>query len=359
MNVRTLTSIGSVAAAIASSACCWLPLLLVGIGASAAGVALTLQRFRLHLIGVALGLLALAFYLNHRRTPRPPACAPGGGCAVPHNSNLVRLNRAVLWICTALVLAFAFFPSYAGRLFGAAPPSVSAASEPGTQDWTLPVSGMTCAGCEATVETALAAVAGVIRARASFERGQATVTFASATPPDRGALALALSNAGYALVEAATEVSAHGLAGQWKGTYLTKDGQQLDLLIDLGRIESRWVGELDVPDFGVEDYPVGVTLQDSTVELQFSVMDAGFRGAISADGQWLRGLCKLPDDEAERPLAFQRAGEPRLSKLRVELETAAPGVSLVAPLSDDGHELRAAFNRDKDKVRLLVLLAPT
>jgi mercuric ion transport protein len=359
MNARVLASIGAVASALASSACCWLPLLLVGLGASVGRVAMLVERFRPLLLGATFGLLAVGFYLNHRRAKQPEACAPGSACATLRGSRLAQLNRTVLWISTAIVLAFAFFPSYVGRLFGAKPSTVAAASDSGTQDWTLAVSGMTCAGCEAAIETALGAVPGVVRADASFEQRQATVTIASASPPSRRALALAISSAGYSLVEPAAERSGHGLAGEWKGTYTSGDGQQIEVLVDLGQIGTRWVGELDVPEFDVEDYPVEVVLQDSTVELHFAVIDAGFRGALSADGVWLRGMCKAPDDEVERPLTFQRVGGPGLSKQLVEIETAAVGRSLVAPLSDDADELRAAFNRDKDKVRLLLLLAPT
>lgn len=112
MNGRAASSIGSVLAAKASSACCWLPIVLMGVGLSAAGAATFFERFRPVFLVAAALLLAVGFYLNYFRKER---CAAGGACARP-NPKLPRLNRWMLWFSTVLVLAFAFFPNYVGVL---------------------------------------------------------------------------------------------------------------------------------------------------------------------------------------------------------------------------------------------------
>ena len=70
--------------------------------------------------------------------------------AVP--SRLRRWNRGVLWTSAFLVAVFAFFPSYVGRVIGA---SAMSAEEDPSQLLVLGIEGMTCTGCEASVEVAV------------------------------------------------------------------------------------------------------------------------------------------------------------------------------------------------------------
>ena len=62
----------------------------------------------------------------------------------------------------------------------------------------------------------------------------------------------------------------------------------------------------------------------------------------------------------EEPLELRRvAQQPQFSEGLLELEAAADDPSLVTRLSASGSELREQFNSDQEKVRLLMLLAPT
>jgi len=181
---------GSVAAAAASSACCWLPLLLVAFGASALGVGAFLAQYRPVLLAVAGTLLAAGFYMQYFRKE---VCAPGSSCPAPR-TRLRRLNRGMLWISAALVAGFALFPNTVGKVLGV---SNSGAVSAEAATVTLDVAGMTCDGCEVAVEQALAKVPGVAGASASFAEGRAVVTLA--TPPKGGMQALvdAVARAGY------------------------------------------------------------------------------------------------------------------------------------------------------------------
>ncbi|MFQ5495879.1 MAG: mercuric transporter MerT family protein, partial [Phycisphaerae bacterium] len=105
---------GSVVAAALSSACCWLPLLLVAFGVSAVGMASFFEAYRPYLLVVAIGLLGAGFYRVYFRKER---CAPGSACPAP-NRKLRILNQAMLWSAAVLVGAFALFPSYVGALVG-------------------------------------------------------------------------------------------------------------------------------------------------------------------------------------------------------------------------------------------------
>jgi len=195
MRGRGTAAIGSVLAAMASSACCWLPLVLMGIGLSAAGVGTFFERYRPYFLVVAVVLLGVGFYFNYFRKER---CGPGESCEMP-SQNFRRFNRGMLWVSVLLVAAFALFPSYVGRLFD----SQEASSEMvgfTSIDWALDIQGMTCAGCEATLVTALSDVPGVKNAVARFEEASATISIDADDPPDSSAIATAVSRAGYNLI---------------------------------------------------------------------------------------------------------------------------------------------------------------
>ncbi len=74
-------SAGAMASAILSSACCWLPLLLLAFGLSAGGMASFLEAYRPYLLGVTALLLGSGFYLTYFRKKK---CGPDGSCAVPN-----------------------------------------------------------------------------------------------------------------------------------------------------------------------------------------------------------------------------------------------------------------------------------
>jgi hypothetical protein len=73
-----LAGLGALLTAIVASACCWLPLVLVGLGVSAAGMGTLFERYRPLLLGVTFALLALAWLLNYRASlGRLAACLTG------------------------------------------------------------------------------------------------------------------------------------------------------------------------------------------------------------------------------------------------------------------------------------------
>ncbi|MGH2667941.1 MAG: putative iron-sulfur cluster-binding metallochaperone, partial [bacterium] len=129
----------SVLSAIIASACCWLPLLLVAFGASAAGASAAFERVRPFFLALAPVFLGLGFYFAYFRKE---TCAPGGACAAP-SRKLKRLNRAMLWIAAVVVLAVAFFPNYVGLVFRRGQPPAGAAEAGPTQTVTLRIEGMT------------------------------------------------------------------------------------------------------------------------------------------------------------------------------------------------------------------------
>jgi len=188
---------GSVLTAAVSSACCWLPLMLLGFGASAAGIGLYFETLRPYFLVASSLLLGLGFYLNYFRKPK---CEPGGVCEQP-NPSLQRFSRLLLWLSTAAVLLFAFFPGYVGVLFGSEPLGPAMGE---TVQVTLGVEGMTCAGCEVTVEKTLGRISGVLGVRASYDRGEVVVDMNAVTPPTSRTLSEAIESLGYKTTDSRT-----------------------------------------------------------------------------------------------------------------------------------------------------------
>lgn len=295
MNSRALASTGSVLSALAASACCWLPLLLAGVGLSAVGIGGFLERFRPLLLIVAAALLGLGFYLNYFRKER---CAPDGSCAPPP-PRLRRMNRISLWVSTALVLAFALFPSYADELFDLRP--TTAPANASIKVGKLNFLGAACPGCGVAVN--------------------------------------------------------QSLAGHWISEFQDQDGGTIELTMDLGLAHSHWVGEFDLPKYKVKDYPVEVKAVGDTIRLYFTAIGVSFQGTLAANGQ-LEGTARSRTGGNE-PISFKNKGTAQFSDGFLALQAAADDSSLVETLAGDGRQLKERFNADREKTRLLLLLSPT
>lgn len=190
---------GALGAAVLSSACCWLPLALISVGASAAGVAGFFETYRLAFASGAVLLLGGGFYFVYFRKP---ACAPGEACAVP-NPRLQQFNRIMLWAATVLVVAFVAFPEYVGLLIAGQTgdePEVAAESAAAKVEQTVTrsyaIDGMTCEGCTVHVVEALEKVPGVHRVNVSYEDKTAKVTLTPGEVSD-SAILQAVETTGY------------------------------------------------------------------------------------------------------------------------------------------------------------------
>ncbi len=183
----SLAAAGAVIAALLSSACCWLPFLLVALGASAVGVGSFFEAYRFWFLSGTFGLLGVAFYFVYFKTPK---CAPGELCKAP-DRRFSKLNRIMLWIATGFALTFAIFPNYFGELVSASSPPAQTA---GTTKVVLHVEGMSCASCASGLKAALMKVPGVVGAEISYEEKRAVVQITTAK---QAALIAAVVSLGY------------------------------------------------------------------------------------------------------------------------------------------------------------------
>lgn len=202
--VAAIARIGAILSAILASACCWLPLALIAVGASGAGIAAGLETYRPLLIVVTFGFLGAAFYLTYRpraKVAGDDCCATGpaesGDCCPPNRPrrvSLMTVNKVMLWVVTVISAAFLFFPSYVGLLFGNDDRTVVA--EGGTRS-VLEIGGMTCEGCAAAVSQAIRRVPGVQSVEVDYGSARATIVTDACCPIPSDEIISALERAGY------------------------------------------------------------------------------------------------------------------------------------------------------------------
>ena len=235
------------------------------------------------------------------------------------------------------------------------PVASSDASTPAEPDTVLlEVEGMVCGGCEMSIESVVSRLSGVRAVKANHETGEVRVAVDGPNRPSLADLADAVTKAGY--VPQASKKERPRLSGHWSAI-VHRDGEDHRIEVDLDVLESRWVGEFDVPSFGLENYPVDVALSDSAVQLHFSAVAVDFHGRLSSDADSLIGIARR-ENEGSFEIKLHRSGEASFSEMFLALEKAAEDSTAVRVLSGL-EDLKAAFNRDVAKVRLLMLLAPS
>lgn len=206
-----IAKVGTVISAMMASACCWLPLVLLAVGVSGAGIASTLEAYRPLFITVTIGFLIAVFYFTYRPkkatgggshaccAPEVPAAeaSTGKACCVPATKgkvSLMAMNKVMLWGVTILATAFLFFPSYIGTLLGTGDANAV------TGDMTrsvIKVEGMTCEGCSVTVAKAIRSVTGVQAVSVKYDNGEAIVGTESCCTVPKDEILSALQDAGH------------------------------------------------------------------------------------------------------------------------------------------------------------------
>ena len=104
------TLIGGALAAVAASACCLGPLILVSVGISGAWISnlTALEPLRPLFIGLALACMGLA-YRKIYRGPAAADCVSGSLCSLPQTN---ARYRAMFWVVSILVLIALAYPYF-------------------------------------------------------------------------------------------------------------------------------------------------------------------------------------------------------------------------------------------------------
>ena len=162
--------------ALGASLCCITPVLAVvaGIGGAASAFA-WLDPFRPYFIGFTGIVLAFAWYQQLKPQKEALAC----DCEDDQKKKPFVQSKTFLGIATAIALLLLSFPYFSDSFFPEpANKVVAAVSQPAQfQQASLRIEGMTCGGCESSVNHALSSKEGVLEAKASYEEGIARVTY--------------------------------------------------------------------------------------------------------------------------------------------------------------------------------------
>jgi hypothetical protein len=152
-----------------------------------------------------------------------------------------------------------------------------------------------------------------------------------------------------------------GAEGLWEGEIFFQRGWlEVELLVELFQGgPAGWAGTADLPTEGLQFVPLNaISIAGPKVSFEIhrpaeggvEAVDVRFEGELSGDGRTIAG--KFLQEGKTFEFALQRIGEAGMDRP----EPAAPELRV---LSDRGEELRELFNRDQDKLRLVLLLSPT
>lgn len=139
--------VGGLFASIVASVCCVGPIIFAVLGLSTAGLLSSVELLRPLFILIALGFLAVAFYLTYREKPSTH-CESDAHCPTPTSK---KHKKYVLWFSAFLILSTITFPYWSA--LGSKNKKLE--GEGKFIEKSFFVKGMTCAGCIVAVEKAL------------------------------------------------------------------------------------------------------------------------------------------------------------------------------------------------------------
>jgi copper chaperone CopZ len=179
-------------AAFTASLCCVTPVAAFLAGVSGAASTFSwIEPFRPYLIGVTLLLLGFAWYQKLKPQWDPE-------CSCEENPSFWQ-TKSFLGIVTVLAAVMLAFPYYSDAFYPKPnKQQVVYVNESHVQTITLDIKGMTCTGCEATVESAANSVEGVLEADASYDTGQATVKY-DKSKTNREVITAAINKTGFSV----------------------------------------------------------------------------------------------------------------------------------------------------------------
>lgn len=160
-------------AAIAASLCCITPVLAVlgGLGGIASSFSF-FEPLRPYLIGLTVLVLGFAFYKAYK-----PKNKEDIECACDEDEKKSFLNsKAFLWVVTGVSILMFSFPSYSHIFFPEAK-KVVVVNESNITEANLQIEGMTCTGCEESVDYAIITENGVVSVTSSYKTGIAKVKY--------------------------------------------------------------------------------------------------------------------------------------------------------------------------------------
>ena len=168
---RNLAGAGIIAA-LAASACCITPVLVLVAGLSGAASSMSwMEPLRPVFIGITLVVLGFAWYRKFAKRYKI-ACA----CENDNKSSFLHTKK-FLGLATVLAIMFLAFPYYASALYPEKQTDIIYVDTNNIVEVNIQIEGMTCTVCEAHIDHAVSNVDGVIEVNSNHKTGKAIVKF--------------------------------------------------------------------------------------------------------------------------------------------------------------------------------------
>ena len=170
----------AIGAAVAASACCTVPLLLVslGVGGAWVGSLTAFEPYRPFFVALAVGALGYVAWREWRAARLAASGSDAVDCDCEEDAVRPRTRRAILGVGALAAVLLLASPLLVRAASGPPAPTTLATDAPlATARVVLAVEGMSCASCDVTVERSLLNVDGVDAAEVSFEPPRAVVSF--------------------------------------------------------------------------------------------------------------------------------------------------------------------------------------
>ncbi|WP_088341705.1 mercuric transport protein MerTP [Robiginitalea sediminis] len=158
--------------AFTASLCCTTPVLALISGTG--GIASTfswIEPFRPYLIGLAVVMLGLAWYLKLK-----PKTDVDCDCPVTDKPGFFH-GKTFLGLLTLLAVLMLAFPYYVHVFFPQPKEEVKVVADANIRNVEFTIKGMTCASCEEHVNYEVHKLPGIINSAASYEKGNAFVEY--------------------------------------------------------------------------------------------------------------------------------------------------------------------------------------
>jgi mercuric ion transport protein len=188
----------SMLTALAASICCITPVLAVLAGTT--GLASTfswIEPFRPYLIGFTVLVLAFAWYQKLK-----PKTAAEIDCECDDEKPKFVNSKGFLFLITLFAGAMLAFPSYS-HIFYSSPDAskeIVYIEQSNVKEIRVTIEGMTCAGCEAHIESEVTKLDGILDVKADYEAANTIVKY-DETKVDLEKIETAILSTGYKIIK--------------------------------------------------------------------------------------------------------------------------------------------------------------
>ncbi|WP_300440213.1 mercuric transport protein MerTP [Christiangramia sp.] len=192
----------SLLTAATASVCCITPLLAILAGSSGFVTMFSwIEPFRPYLVALTIGILGFAWYLKLKpKTQEEIDCA----CDEEAKPSFWQ-SKNFLFIVTVFAGLMLAFPYYSNIFYAQPSKDIVYVSQSNIIKHIFEVEGMTCAGCEAHVESEVSKLNGILSVKANYENANTIVEY-DKTKVDLTAIRKAINTTGYKVLDTENKI---------------------------------------------------------------------------------------------------------------------------------------------------------